>query len=192
MAFSAIFCADPFLLSIAQDAHRKSPQHATGARARWGYNGRMLSEQQILFALLVAVIIGLAIWIALLERRIAKLLGGKSGASLEDAIMGAHRAIDALHTFQKDTTTELGRLDGRIKKKLHGVRTLRFNPFAGTGTGGNQSFAAAFLDEEGDGVVLSSLYSRDKVSVFAKPVKAKRSEFELTGEERAVLEGDDR
>lgn len=152
----------------------------------------MLSEEQILFAILVIVVSGLAIWIAVLERRIAKLLAGKNGASLEDAIMEAHRAIDTLRTFEHDTLAELGRLDGRIKKKLHGVRTLRFNPFAGTGTGGNQSFAAAFLDEEGDGVVLSSLYTRDKVSVFAKPVKNKRSEFELTGEERAVLDGTDR
>lgn len=152
------------------------------------YNGIMLSEQQILFTILVAVIIGLTIWIALLERRISKLTGGKNGASLEEAIMSAHRAIEALHAFEKETTAELSRVDARIKKKLHGVKTLRFNPFAGTGTGGNQSFAAAFLDEEGDGVVLSTLYSREKVSIFAKPVKAKHSEFELTEEERKVLE----
>jgi hypothetical protein len=44
------------------------------------------------------------------------------------------------------------------------------------------------LNEEGDGVVLSSLYSRERMSVFAKPIKNKKSEYELTVEEKAVLD----
>jgi len=43
------------------------------------------------------------------------------------------------------------------------------------------------LNEVGDGVVLSSLYSRERMSVFAKPVKAGKSEFELSDEEKEVL-----
>jgi organic radical activating enzyme len=87
----------------------------------------------------------------------------------------------------KPTIGALRELDGRIKRKLHGAKTLRFNPFAGTGSGGNQSFATALLDEEGDGVVISTLYSREKMSVFAKPIKHRTSEFDLTDEEKEVL-----
>ena len=39
------------------------------------------------------------------------------------------------------------------------------------------------LNEEGNGVVLSSLYSRERMSIFAKPIKNGKSEYELTEEE---------
>jgi hypothetical protein len=146
-----------------------------------------MSPELIAIILLSAAIIVLLAWIILLERRIGNLLSGKNGASLEDAINANRRAIDDLVNFRAAVEAELGNLDARIKKKIHGVKTLRFNPFAGTGSGGNQSFATSFLNEDGDGVVISSLYSREKVSVFAKPVKARVSEFELTEEEKEVL-----
>ena len=71
---------------------------------------------------------------------------------------------------------------------MRGVGTVRFNPFKGTGDGGHQSFATAFLDETGNGIVLSTLYIRDRVGIYAKPLKKGRSEYELTGEERKAIE----
>ncbi len=138
-------------------------------------------------AILGVAIIALVVWIIILERRIGRLLAGKDGATLEDTIATNQQSLNELFEFKTAVETELNHLNERIKKKIHGAKTIRFNPFAGTGSGGNQSFATAFLNEEGDGVVLSSLYSREKVSVFAKPIKGRTSEFELTDEEREVL-----
>lgn len=146
-----------------------------------------MNSEFISISILGVAVILLVIWIFILENRINKLLAGKNGASLEDAISANRQGLEDLMRFQKVVEVELSRLNDRIKKKLHGVKTLRFNPFAGTGSGGNQSFATAFLDEQGDGVVISSLYSREKVSVFAKPVKNRSSEFDLTDEEKEVL-----
>lgn len=137
-------------------------------------------------SLSLAILI-LGAWAFMLERRIKKLMAGKSAASLEDTVVANQRSLEELLAFHKNTADELRRIDERIKKKLHGAKTVRFNPFAGTGTGGNQSFATALLDENGNGVVLSTLYSREKVSVFAKPVINRKSEFELTDEEKEVL-----
>jgi hypothetical protein len=44
------------------------------------------------------------------------------------------------------------------------------------------------LNEEGDGLVMSSLYSRERMSIFAKPIKAGKSTYELTAEEKEALE----
>ena len=44
------------------------------------------------------------------------------------------------------------------------------------------------VNEDGDGVVFSSLYSRERMSVFAKPIKNGKSEYELTSEEKNVLD----
>jgi len=141
----------------------------------------------VAIASLSLAILLLGTWTFMLERRIKKLMAGKNAASLEDTITANQRSLEELLAFHKNVEEELKRIDGRIKKKLHGAKTLRFNPFHGTGTGGNQSFATALLDEEGDGVVLSTLHARDKMSVFAKPVTKRKSEFELTDEEREVL-----
>ena len=75
-----------------------------------------------------------------------------------------------------------------MKRSLQSVETVRFNPFKGSGEGGNQSFSTSFVSENGDGVVISSLYSRDRISVFSKPLSKFQSSFELTDEEKKVIE----
>lgn len=137
--------------------------------------------------LLGAALITLVLWMFALQRRISRLLGGKSGATLEDTINKHTSSLDELFRARTEVKQDLAALDQRIKTKIQGAKTIRFNPFHGTGSGGNQSFATALLDEKGDGVVLSSLYSREKLSIFAKPIKNRTSEFELTDEEAEVL-----
>lgn len=141
----------------------------------------------IAIASLSLAILLLGAWAFLLERRLRKLLAGKNAASLEETIADNQKTLKELVAYHKSVEEELRRVDARIKKKLNGAKTVRFNPFAGTGTGGNQSFATALLDEDGNGVVLSTLYSREKVSMFAKPIVDRKSEFELTDEEKEVL-----
>jgi len=77
----------------------------------------------------------------------------------------------------------------REKSRLHvqKVGLTRFNPF--NDAGGNQSFALTLLDENGDGMVLSSLHGRGLTRVYAKPVKQFTSQgFDFSQEEQdAVL-----
>ena len=50
------------------------------------------------------------------------------------------------------------------------------------------SFAIAITDENQDGIVLSSLYARERMSMFAKTVKNGKPEQELSDEEARALE----
>ena len=79
-------------------------------------------------------------------------------------------------------------VEKRLKKSVQSVSTVRFNPFKGTGSGSNQSFSTTFLNEERDGVIISSLYSREHISVYSKPVVKGASEYELSDEEKESLE----
>ncbi len=97
-------------------------------------------------------------------------------------------AVTGLESFKKELETYLTTVESRLKKSVQGIHTVRFNPFKGsTGSGGNQSFATAFLNELGDGVVVSSLYAREHVSIFAKPIVRGKSEFELSEEEAEAV-----
>ncbi len=140
----------------------------------------------IIYGLLATSIILIG-WIIRLEIKIKKLLIGKDAKSLEDSIVGAKENLLKLNTFQQEASIYFKNIEKRLHRSLQATETLRFNPFKGTGEGGNQSFATALLSEDGDGVVISSLYSRDRVSIFSKPLKKFESQFELTEEEKEVV-----
>lgn len=142
---------------------------------------------KIILIISITLIALLGVWIGLLEYRLKKLLAGKGARSLEDVIGALGNDIRALEKFQKDTTGYLNEAEKRIARSVQGVETIRFNAFKGTGEGGNQSFAIALLSENGDGTVVSSLYSRDHVNIFAKPIKNFTSEYEMTPEERDAV-----
>lgn len=146
-----------------------------------------MSEDTFLYILpiLAVVLIG---WIIRLEVRMKNLLAGKDGKSLEESILSIKKGVDELHLARKNSDLQYSDLRARLKRSIQHVETTRFNPFKGTGSGGNQSFVTAFADEDGNGVVVSGLYARDNVSVYAKPLKAFRSEFNLSDEEKGVLE----
>lgn len=131
---------------------------------------------------LVIILIG---WNIRTELRVRKLLMGKNGQSLETTIHDLVNAATELHKRQDDIIAMLEDVDGRVKTSIRGVELIRFNPFEDAGS--NQSFAIALLNEEGDGVVLSSLYSRERMSIFAKPVKQLSSPHELSDEEKDVI-----
>lgn len=137
----------------------------------------------IILGILVLV---LSYIIFLLNKRITMLLRGKNGKDLEDAINIITKELQDIYGRLDQHSNTLKNHNTRISNSIKQVPTIRFNPFYDSG--GNQSFASAFITEEGNGVVISSLYSREKTSVFAKPIKEFTSNFELTDEEKDVLE----
>ena len=131
---------------------------------------------------LSAIVLILLILIIRLQVRLKRLLKGNA-KSLEESINLVIQHVDELESFKKESQEYLKLVEKRLRNGIQGVDTLRFNPFKGTGAGGNQSFSTAFINEQGDGVVFSSLYSSDRMSVFAKPLQKFKSSFELTEEE---------
>ncbi len=140
----------------------------------------------IILCLAVLVLLGLVVWLYMKLRR---FLVGFDSKNIGDSLVSVSVGLKDLQAFRKDLEGYLTTVEKRLKKSVQSINTVRFNPFKGTGGGGNQSFSTAFLNEEGDGVVISSLYSRERVSVFSKPIKGSESEYELTEEETAAVNG---
>ncbi len=134
----------------------------------------------------IILVIGLIAMIVRLNNRITKLLEGKNAKTLEDTLVHVINEIKRMNGVQVTTDSIIKDINKRLKTSLTGVGVVRFNPFAHSG--GNQSFALALLDEHGNGVIISTLYGREKTSVFAKPISKYNSEFELTKEEAEALE----
>lgn len=144
-------------------------------------------DPSLMIYVLLGLVLILAIWILMLESRIRKIMGGRDAKSLEHMISKIHDDVESLRQFQRDSIEYLKNIEARLKRSIQSVETIRFNPFKGTGDGGNQSFTTAFLNEKGDGAIISSLYVRDHVSVYSKPIKKFASEFETTEEEKNAI-----
>lgn len=136
------------------------------------------------------IVAGLAIlatftWIINTEKRLKRFFLGKKAKDLEDTIIHLEENIAKLETAKEKTEKELTTISAKLKKSIRGLEVVRFNPFPDQGS--NQSFAIGILNEENNGVVLSSLYSRERMSIFAKPIKNGNSDYELTSEEQEAL-----
>ncbi len=144
-------------------------------------------ETTTLLLILTGALIIATLWIIRLEMRLHRLTRGKKGADLESAIAEHGKSLIEMREWQDEMEKYLSRVERRLRRAVQGVKTIRFNPFKGTGEGGFQSFATAFLNEDGDGMILSTLWSRDRMSVFGKPLQKGSSSYELTDEEKAAI-----
>ena len=140
--------------------------------------------------LLIVVSVNIVVFLRLskLDRRIKNILGSDSTNNIENSLKLIHNKIQQHEKLHEHRDSQIKSLEKRVNRSVQGVETLRFNPFKGNGGGGNQSFATSFVDESGNGVVISTLYSRERVSVYAKPINNFTSEHILSEEEKKVLD----
>lgn len=75
---------------------------------------------------------------------------------------------------------------GELRETLQHLAVVRYDAFGDTG--GKLSWSMALLDDNGDGVVLTSINSRADARTYAKEVKAFASEAKLSPEEEEALE----
>jgi hypothetical protein len=139
----------------------------------------------IAVVVLTIAVITLVLRIRSVDRRLRGLTRGEEGGSLE-AVLDAH--LERVSTVVRDVDRLAGRttaLEAASRRAFSRVGLVRYNPFEETG--GNQSFALALLDLDGNGWVLSSLHARSGTRVYAKAITAGRAESALSEEESAAL-----
>ncbi len=121
----------------------------------------------------------LALFALLRTRRPAQTaVKARPDDSLEATVAAELRRLSTLET-------RVDSLDQRGRRAVQRLGVVRFNPFEDTGS--NQSFALALLNDRGDGVVISSLHSRQSTRIYLKPVNGGRSETALSEEEAQAL-----
>jgi hypothetical protein len=144
-------------------------------------------ESLYVFLGISILLIILIIWIIKLELRFKKITRGKKGLDLEEAFQSFETNISDLNKFRKDMESYLRTVEKRLRKSVQGISNINFNAFQGLSSGGCQSFAVAFVNENGDGVIISTLHSRERVNVFSKEIRNWKSIISLTDEEQRAL-----
>ncbi len=140
------------------------------------------------------ILLGIAfLWLGVLSffyfgavRHYKKLVGQNTELDLEAVLEKIVEKVEAGSESLKDLEKFTTQLRDDSRWHLQKIGLVRYNPF--DGTGGDQSFAVALLNEGGDGVVISSLHARDLTRVYGKPVKAGKADgYEFSEEEKRAV-----
>jgi hypothetical protein len=104
-----------------------------------------------------------------------------------DRILSAQMGrLDGLTNELQALASRTRGVEAQGRHAIQSIGLVRFNPFEDTGS--NQSFAVALLDADANGVILSSLHSRQSTRVYLKAIAGGRCEAALSSEEEQALQ----
>jgi hypothetical protein len=140
-------------------------------------------------ALAVAVVAVVLSALALYgQRRVRASYRVFSQGSRDDVLTVLERHISEV-TDLRGEVEALRRHSYGVREMLAGticrVHTVRYDAF--DDMGGHLSFSSAFLDEHGDGMVITAINGRTDTRVYAKSVKAGESRHNLSEEESKAI-----
>lgn len=114
------------------------------------------------------------------------LTRGIDPKTLTNALQGIQGSIAELSRIQGVSKGDIQKLKEASKLHVQHVSLKRFNPFGDTG--GDQSFILALLDGNKDGVVITSLHSRENTRFYVKSVNGGVGvEHPLSDEEQKII-----
>jgi Protein of unknown function (DUF4446) len=145
----------------------------------------------VYLALAATLALGVAVAVLAARLRAARrtygrlLAGGQDGEDLLAAVARQVEATERLRGKLNLVGRETAQLRQRVSSLVGTVGLTRYDAF--DDAVGHLSYSAAFLDEAGDGVVLSTINGRSETRSYAKPVRGGRSDHNLSEEERAAI-----
>lgn len=119
------------------------------------------------------------------KRRIDALTRGKDTESLEDVLVNFFERIEHLEEGEEITRAALGAIKDNLKKTYQKKGLVKYDAFREMS--GALSYSLALLDKENNGVLISSMYSREGCYTYAKDVKDGVCDINLSEEEAEAL-----
>jgi hypothetical protein len=147
----------------------------------------VFQQNIILFAIASAIILLLTGWIAYIHFRFNRLVKTAHKDNIEKSLVEIYSYLEKNHKQNHEIVSHLKVLDKKIHTSPRGLGIVMFKAFDGMKSGGTNSFSLALINEKGDGVIMSTLHSRDRVNVYSKEITAFKAQVLLTEEEQQAL-----
>lgn len=133
--------------------------------------------------------LGVAIWALLVVRRTGRDVLMARGTHDEPSIIGAvaeqARRVEALRHEVEVAQQQLAVARRDINAALRHVAVVRYDAFGDMG--GRMSFSAALLDDNGDGLLLSSIHGHTESRVYVKTVSNRKADGRVSPEELEAI-----
>ncbi|HHW31225.1 MAG TPA: DUF4446 family protein [Clostridiaceae bacterium] len=121
-----------------------------------------------------------------LRNKYNKLVYGVSEGNIEDILIECIDRMNKVEMRNRELEIKLNNMEHSIISCIQKVGIVRFNAFEDTGS--DLSYSIALLNENDDGVVISSIYSRESSYTYAKPVISGNSKYPLSAEEIKAID----
>lgn len=149
-----------------------------------------LSVLWLISAVLLVFLLG---WLVALHTRLSRLLqrylalmrGGGDGKNLEQVLDSYLEQSQATAARVEKLDVLARQLENAARLSLQHLGVVRFDAFPDIS--GQQSYAVALVDGHGNGVVISSIASRQATRTYAKPLKHWETTYSLTDEEKEAI-----
>lgn len=152
-----------------------------------------MSQQEILIAVtggVALIAIALAVWALVVVRRLKRdllLARGRDGeTSFVDAVARHVEQTGALREDVAKVQQQLALAQRDVSAALRHVAVVRFDAFGDMG--GRMSFAAALLDDNGDGLLVTSIHGHTESRTYVKTVTQRVADGRTSPEELEAIE----
>ncbi len=115
-----------------------------------------------------------------------KFMNGLSGVSIEEVLEDCLDKVNGVINKNREIDYQLNTIKRNMYYCTQKVGIVRYNAFDDVGS--DLCFSVALLDNNDDGVVISSLYARDSSSTYAKPIIRGKSKYALSAEEIKAID----
>lgn len=121
-----------------------------------------------------------------LKAKYQRFMNGLSDANIEEVLGDCIQKVNTVVDKNRDLEYQINEIVRNMYYCVQKVGVVRYNAFDNVGS--DLSFSIALLDNNDDGLVISSLYSRDSSSTYAKPVAGAKSKYALSAEEIQAID----
>ncbi|MEG1257086.1 DUF4446 family protein [Clostridium sp.] len=152
-----------------------------------------LSEYQILIILallvlvvvLIIIVISSLISISKLKDKYRKIMRGTNNRNLEELLVNSLDKIDDMYKATEQVKVICDETSNAVTSCVQKVAIQRYKAFEDIGS--DLSYSIAMLDGFNNGVIITSIYSRNESITYAKPIDNGISRYDLSKEEENVL-----
>ncbi|MCI8321239.1 MAG: DUF4446 family protein, partial [Dorea sp.] len=120
-----------------------------------------------------------------LQKAYNHFMSGKDMKSMEDVLWRQFDRIEILEEADKDKRRELNDLQITMQNAYQKSGLVKYDAFREMS--GKLSYALALLDQNDNGVIVTSMYSREGCFSYAKEVIMGESSINLSEEEKEAL-----
>ena len=121
-----------------------------------------------------------------LKHKYLMFMNGMEGVNMEEVMEDCLDKVNDVIQKNRELEYEINSIERSMYYCLQKVGIVRYNAFDNVGS--DLSFSIAILDNNDDGLVISSLYSRDSSSIYAKPISSGKSRYALSAEELKAMD----
>lgn len=120
-----------------------------------------------------------------IRKSLLMLQGRKDGQTMLEVLANYTSRIDSFEKVLRRQNKRQEELFAMLGNSARNLGVVRYDAF--DDMGGRMSFSAAFLDDHGNGLVITSINARAESRAYAKAIRGGDSDHNLSTEEQAAI-----